>query len=263
LLLAIDCGLGSFIAVWREWYWGSLSGHELHKWIGYIIQFSFAALFSCWISGKTQFIAGKIALTYRTKLTDIALELETFKSIEGGAQRVQEDPYTYPTLLINFIVNCIRSVIMIVSFSIIILLSLPWYFLAFPFIYAIIATLVAAKIAQPLIKLNYDNQALEARFRATLEKAVYVLVYNNCYSLLSTTKNLTYFQSFYNQVTIIVPHIMLAALYFSYAITFGVFMQLAASMVEIINNLSFLINSFNDINKLIASRKRLVEIQVI
>ena len=48
--------------------------------------------------------------------------------------------------------------------------------------------------------------------------------------------------------------------YFSYKISFGVLMQCGASIGHIIDSLSYFINSFNDINRLISGHRRLKEI---
>ncbi len=160
---------------------------------------------------------------------------------------------------------------MIVSFSVIIALTLPTYYLIIPTLYTIIGTYIAAKIANPLINLNYINQVKEAAYRALLvyktrfeqKKDLYEEVYSNNYNLFIKTKHLNYFQNFYNQITIIIPHLLLAKLYFGAIISFGVLMQMASGMVELINQGSYLINSFSDINKLLASRKRLKELEII
>jgi ABC-type uncharacterized transport system fused permease/ATPase subunit len=40
-------------------------------------------------------------------------------------------------------------------------------------------------------------------------------------------------------------------------------MQVASSMAEIINNLSFILNSFSEINRFLSCRRRLKELQII
>jgi ABC-type uncharacterized transport system fused permease/ATPase subunit len=88
-------------------------------------------------------------------------------------------------------------------------------------------------------------------------------VHSNNYKLFVKTKYLQYFQSFYNQITVIIPHLILIGLYFTGRITFGIFMQVASSMAEIINNLSFILNSFSEINRFLSCRRRLKELQII
>lgn len=262
-LLLIDCALSGFIAEWRSWFWQSVADKQLHSFFIYILEFTVVALVDCFIVGYMGYRISMFALDQRSILTDKALTLNNHTSIEGGNQRVQEDCMSYPTIKINLIVGLIRSVIMIVVFGYILLSHLSAIYILVPVLYSVIGTGVAGYIAHPLIALNYVNQVVEAKFRQLLLPTVYNEVYQNNYNLFKTTKYLSYFQSFYNQITVIVPYVGLSSLYFSGKITFGIFMQVASSMIEIINNLSYLITSFNDINKLLSCRKRLKEINVI
>ena len=261
-LVLLDCGIGTYIAWWREGYWSSLSNKEFYLWGKYILEFIAAALLSCGVSGYSQYLISVISLYWRTKLTQKALKLD-YSRVEGHQQRIQEDCGRYPSILLSLIVALIRSVIMIVAFSYIILQHLSWYYLLIPLGYALIGTLLAGKIAFPLINLNYLNQVVEARFRQSLSHLNYLLAHRNNHQLFKKTKHLQYFQSFFNQITVIFPHLCLASLYFSGKIVFGVFMQVAAAMAEITNSLSVILLSFSDINNLISCHRRLRELRSI
>lgn len=261
-LILVDCSIGGFIANWRDAYWSSLSDKNLHKWTYLIFQFCIAALVSCFISGYSQYLISLVSLRVRTKLTRASYKLKN-TTTEGYSQRIQEDCMNYPLLYINLLTLFFRNTIMIVVFSYIILSHLSFYYLLIPVLYSLVGTFIAGKIASPLISLNYVRQVFEAKFRNELSKINYKNVHNNNYMLFKQTKYLQYFQSFYNQITIIFPHLLLAVLYFSGKITFGVFMQVAASILELTNALSTIINSFSDINNFISCRRRLREIKLI
>lgn len=261
--LLLDCALGGYIGFWREPFWASVGQKHLGLFIYYLSLFSIVALISCYINGKSTYLAGIIALEIRTKLTKKAFLLNNHGDIEGGSQRIQEDCFSYPTLMISLVGGLLRSIIMLIVFAIILLYRVEWYYLLIPVVYAIIGTLIAGKIAHPLIDLNYINQVAEAKFRQVLTKVNYLMVHRNNYNLFVTTKKLTYFQTFYNQITVIVPYIILSGLYFSSKITFGVFMQVASSMAEIINSMSYLINVFPDINRFLSCRRRLKEMRIL
>ncbi len=271
LLVVLDCALGAGIMYWREFFWSAVSDRNVVAFWRYTAYFVVMALGSCYVYGKTQFVLNKVALDIRSKLTSKALKMARYGSIEGGAQRVQEDCLVYPTLFLQLSSGIFRSIVMIVSFTIIICFALPAKYVILPILYAIIGTYIAARIAAPLINLNFINQVKEAAFRHMLSKrskmehklTVYDEVYVNNYSLFMKTKHLNYFQTFYNQVTVIIPYLLLAPLYFSAIISFGVLMQVASGMIEMINQASYLIYSFSDISKLLASRRRLKEIEII
>lgn len=262
ILLLVDISITGYISLWREWYWAAVSEHDLPKFIIYMIYFAIAALFSCFISGYSSYLISYTALCIRRKLTQKAFKLDYTKVI-AGEQRVQEDCLLYPQLMIQLITGIIRNTLTGIIFASIIWYQMGWWFLLFPFAYALIGTYIAHIIAKPLIHLNYINQNYEARFRQILTKLNYAVVHRNNYNLFTTTKRLSYFQNFYNQITVIIPYVVLAGSYFSLQITFGILMQVAASIAEVINSLSFFLNAFNDINKLISCRKRLQEIEVI
>lgn len=262
-LVLLECAIGGYIAIWREGYWDSLSRLNLSKWIWYVSQFIVLALLSCWLSGYSQYIINIISLRYRTQLTRKALQLDNHSKIEGGNQRVQEDCREYPLLLLGIINGLVRSIIMICAFAGIILYQLGAVYVLIPILYSVVGTLFAGWIAKPLTSLNYINQVLEAKFRQLLTKRNYKEVHRNNFHLFKKTKYLQYFQSFYNQIVMIVPHLLLVPLLFSAKITFGIFMQVTSSMVELISSLSFILNSFGDINRFLSCRRRLKELRII
>lgn len=262
VLTILECGLVGYIAYWREPFWDAVNTLNITKFIWYIGYFTIAALSACIISSYNQYIQSYTALIFRYRLSRKALKFKP-DLVEGQSQRIQEDCLSYPMLLINLSVGLFRNVSLLSVFIFILVSKLGLFYLILPIIYATIGTLLAAKLAKPLINLNYVNQVLEAKFRQILTKLNYAKVHKNNVILFKTTKHLAYFQYFYNQITVIIPYIILAPLYFSLKMTFGVFMQCASVMNSVIDCLSYFINSFNDINKLLSCRKRLKELEVI
>lgn len=263
LLVLVDCALGAFIGIWREWYWAALNNKEFYKWLFYIGEFSIAALLSCFVGGFSNYVGNRIGLQFRDELTEKALLLNNHINIEGGSQRVQEDCNSYPQLFIQLLTGLFRSIIMLGVFMTIIFIQLPYWYVIISVLYAVLGTLFAAKIAKPLINLNYLNQVFEAKFRQLLTKDSYLEVHNNNLTMFKKLKYLQYFQSFYGQITVIIPHILLLFVYFSGKITFGIFMQVAASIGELINNMSYFVNNFDVINRWLSCRKRLKELRII
>lgn len=260
--LVVDLFITGYIGFWRNVFWSSVENRDLLVFSWYLGYFVIAALMGCFVSGQAQYLINYLGIAYRYRLTRGALKLN-YDLIEGGRQRVQEDCANYPLLVLNLGYSAVRNLVLITIFSIIILLHLEWYYLLFPFVYVIIGTVFAKKIAKPLIFLNYLNQTLEARFRQTMMKLDYSKVHRNCISLFRTTKKLQYFQVFFNQITVIIPFLVLSVVYFAKKITFGTLMQCTSAMGSVIESSSFFINSFNDINRLLSCRKRLQELTLI
>jgi len=262
ILVLIDCSLGWYIGIWREWYWGAVEHKQIYDVAKYIAYFSIVALTSCFVSGYSEYLTSYSSLLIRRKLTIKALKSD-YHLIEGGPQRVQEDCLAYPALFIALLTGLMKNIINFIVFGIIMLSKIDLVYALLPIIYSLAGTAIATYIAYPLILLNYLNQNLEAKFRQVLNKINYAKVHRNNYNLFLSTKKLNYFQSFYNQVTVIIPYIILFPLYYVSKITFGGFMQVASAMHEVINSLSYIINVFSDINRFLSCRKRLKELNVI
>lgn len=273
-----ECLLVGFIGWWREFFWDAVEKKELHNFFVLIAQFTGAALGICIISGYTTYLISFISLLIRTDLTKKALKCP-YDTIEGGEQRVQEDCHSYPYYGLSLLVNTLRNILILGTFAVIIVIQVGATYLWIPVVYTMVGTGVACKIALPLIRLNYDMQVVESAFRRWVQKRTWIkysdvftkLEFMQAYykvfkvnkNLFITTKKLSYFQSFYNQITVIVPYLILFSLYFSGKIVFGVFMQVASSMNHVIDSLSYIINSFNDINNWLSCRRRLKELGVL
>ncbi len=269
-LVVLECiGVG-YIGIWREGFWQAVETKATSIFIWKLGEFVLVALGLCLIAGYSQFLVNKIALLMRTKLTNKSMHMP-YKSIEGGAQRIQEDCFNYPWLGLTLFTGLLRSTINVGTFSIIIGYQLGVYYLLIPIGYTIVGTIIAHYFAKPLINLNYIHQCVEATFRAKLTELTnkkkkmgfYQECYDNYMNLAVTTKKLNYFQSFYNQITVVVPYIIIAPLYFGSKILFGTFMQVASAMNHVIESMSYIINSYDMINNWLSCRRRLKEMGVI
>lgn len=262
LLLLLDCSLVGFIAFWREGFWTAVEQRHLIQFGWYLGSFSIVALLSCFVGGYQQYLINYATLVWRSKLTRKAFKLKD-KTVEGHEQRVQQDCLDYPSLIFNLSIGLLRNIINGCVFVYILITRLGFIYLILPIVYVIIGTLLASFIAKPLVSLNYINQVAEAKFRRLLTKMNYSAAYKNNINLAKRTKYLSYFQSFYNQITVIVPYIILYPVYFSSKIVFGTFMQCASAMNSVIDGLSFIINSFDSINKMRSCHRRLKEIKIL
>lgn len=262
LLTIFECSLIGYIGWWRDGFWSSVSEKQEVKFWLYISYFCIAALSICYISAKNDYLRNYLSLVFRTKLTRIALKKLHVK-LEGLNQRVQEDCLKYPSILIDFIYGLFKNLLILGIALYLLLKALPIIYLVIPLIYSIFGTMIASYLAYPLVALNYINQVFEARFRELLNKRLYAKVYRNNYNLFIRTKKVSYFQYFYGQITVIVPYLLLAGAYFNSVIVFGVFMQCAALINQIIECLSYFINSINSINLWLSCRRRLKELGVL
>lgn len=262
IMTLIECSMGGFIGFWREYFWSAVSNHQHSTFVLYLVYFSIAALIACLVSGYGQYLANYASLVLRHKLTRKAFKLKDCR-VENLPQRIQEDCFSYNQLMIGLIVGYVRNITMFIVYGYILIHQLGGIYLTYPILYTILGTLIAMRLAKPLVNLNYINQNVEAKFRQYLTKVNYASVHRNNHNLFKTTKYLQYFQSFYGQISVIIPYIILAPAYFSFKITFGILMQASAAINTIIECLSFTITSFNDFNRFLSCRRRLKEIRLI
>lgn len=258
----VDLGVTAYITYWREVFWSAVEHRQLTTFIWHMIYFAIAAGVSCLMVGLVGYWISLLALNIRKHLTHKLINAQIPK-IEGIEQRIQEDCRDYPLLAITLLQTYLVAIITSVFYITVLVQAVGWVYLLFPFGYVLISTLTGYKIAKPLIALNYLNQVKEAAFRRMLDSEHYHIVHDNNRQLYRKTKHLTYFQSFYSQVNVILPYIILASLYFSAKISFGVLMQIANVLSSLTDSLGTLITSFDKVNKFLSCRKRLKELRII
>lgn len=258
LLALLEIGLTFYLAGWRETFWSAIETRQLDTFYEYLGYFCVVALTLCFSTSYAQYILQRLALLKRTKLFRVVLK-KKWGDIEGGRQRVQQDCLDVPQLQYRLYTGLLKTfVLMIVYATIVCRLGVNYLF--FPAVYAILSTVVCFYLAKPLINLNYNNQVAEAKLRETLTKRDYGKAYRNNVKLFQAIKYLGYCQVFFGQMTVVIPYIFLAPLYFAGSINLGMLIMVASAMNSFIDCLSYFMNSFTDINKYLSCSKRLKEL---
>src|SRR5574340_667075 len=191
-----------------------------------------------WLTGR--FLADwvKDQAHYRMQLLD--------RGTDNPDQRIAEDLRLFVDLTLTLGLGLISSVVTLVSFvSILWLLSgnlqigafcIPGYMVWVALIYAIVGTWLTHVIGRPLIGLDFNQQRFEADFRFSLvrlrENSEGVALYRgeaeelerfherfgavirNWWGLMLKQKQLTWFTSFYEQLALIFPYVVVAPRYF-------------------------------------------------
>lgn len=271
ILSLLEIVLSGYIGIWRESFWQAVSQYNLHIFIIKVVEFTLAALTICFVSSYGSYLISIISLHYRKQLTFKSLHLP-YEKIEGGEQRIQEDCNNYPFYLLSLSVGIIKNIVLLIVYMSIIWYQIGSLYIFYPAIFVITCTIIAYKIAKPLIGLNYQNQCVEAEFRrnlltfkgkVTIITSKFAEVCQNNLNVFKATKNLNYFQNFYNQIVIIASYLIIAPLYFKHLILFGVFMQIGNLIGALIDMLSYILNQFSVINSLLSCKKRLKELKII
>ena len=221
--------------------------------------------------------------------------LENFdERTDNPDQRIQEDVASLVSGSLDLSIGLLSSITTFVSF-IYILWTLsghftvnlgswgkfvvPGYLVWVSIIYSIIGTFLAFKVGYPLVGLNFEQQRREANFRfAAIDLRshaenvalyrgeaqqrgilgrLFESVLNNWYAIILRQKLLLWFTAGYNQVSVILPLLVVLPNYFNKVFKLGGLMQALRAFTQIQDALSFFINSYTTIASWRATLQRL------
>lgn len=259
MLSILEILLSMYLTEWSAKFWNYVEHKDFHGFLIQIGVFSVVALAFCIVNAWAGYYITMCAIKWRQVLNKKALILQGCGA-ENTNQRIQQDSSDYPALMLNVIFGLGKAVVYIVVFSAMLIINYSVIYLLIITSYAIVSTMIARYIAKPLIVLNYKTQQAEATYRNNLTESNFNSCIDIMFGLAIKTKKLSYFQTLYGQIAVILPIIIVAPAYFGSALTLGGLMQATRIMGTVTENMSYGINSFNQINMLLSCRKRLDEI---
>jgi putative ATP-binding cassette transporter len=157
---------------------------------------------------------------------------------------------------------------------------LPGYLVWVALAYAVLGTWLTHGIGRKLIQLDFNQQRYEADFRYSLvrvrENSEGIALYrgeaqenaalrgrfgpviSNWWALMLKQKQLTWFTSFYGQLAIIFPYVVVAPRFFAGTITLGVIFQTASAFGQVQGALSWFIGAYTSFAQWKATVDRLI-----
>jgi putative ATP-binding cassette transporter len=262
MLSILEILLSMYLTEWSNKFWTYVEHKDFHGFLIQIGVFSAVALAFCAVNAWAGYFITMCAIKWRRNLNDRTSSIPR-KDIENLNQRIQQDAADYPNLMLNVVFGVGKAFVYIIVFGAMLIINYNIFYLLIITSYAIVSTMIARNIAKPLITLNYKTQQAEATYRNELTTSNFDKCIDIMFGLAIKTKKLSYFQTFYGQVAIILPILIVAPAYFGSALTLGGLMQATRIMGTLTENMSYGINSFNQINMLLSCKKRLSEIGVI
>jgi putative ATP-binding cassette transporter len=212
-------------------------------------------------------------------------------------QRIQEDLNQFTSLTIGLCMGVLNAVVTLVSF-VGILWSLsgefsfhlggteyfvPGFMVWMALLYCAAGSLITFYIGRPQIKLNFQQQRVEADFRhhlvrvreysesialdhgETVERAHldtrFTAVLANYLKLLKAQKNLVWFNSFFGQAAVVFPMIVAAPRFFSGAIQLGTLMQINSAFGRVQDALSWFVDNYSSLATWRATTDRLTSFE--
>ncbi|WP_295953667.1 ABC transporter ATP-binding protein/permease [Rhodoferax sp.] len=212
-------------------------------------------------------------------------------------QRIQEDLNQFTGLTIGLCMGVLNSVVTLVSFvGILWKLSgdfsfhfggseyfVPGFMVWMALLYCLAGSIITFYIGRPQIKLNFQQQRVEADFRhhmvrvreysesialdhgEKVERAHlnmrFGAVLVNYLKLLKAQKRLIWFNSFFGQAAVVFPFIVAAPRFFSGAIQLGTLMQISSAFGRVQDSLSWFVDNYSSLATWRATTDRLTSFE--
>ncbi|GAC1036317.1 ABC transporter ATP-binding protein/permease [Pseudomonas sp. No.117] len=279
-------GLSVALNTWYRYFYDALQNRDLAAFIRLMLYFCGLAASAILLAVYRLYLTQALTINWRRWLTEkhfgLWLSERNYYHLEreGGAdnpdQRLTEDIRDFAETTLSLGLGFIRTVVSLVSFSVILFgisgditlfgITIPAYMFWAALIYAAIGTWLTHLIGRRLIGLYNQQQRYEADLRFGLirvrEKAESVAlfrgeanehrrlldrfgyVWGNYHLLMNYTKRLTFFTAGYSQIAIIAGFVLAAPRYFSGKIQLGDLMQINSAFGNVQESLSWFVDAY-------------------
>jgi vitamin B12/bleomycin/antimicrobial peptide transport system ATP-binding/permease protein len=287
-LTLLNSGVSVVFSYLGKDFWNALSAkntvefyHVLSKYVG-------ALLVGAPIVTLYKFQRERLAIHWREWMTDRTLQLyeenrvyyalERGRQVDNPDQRICEDVKSFTSFSLQLFLTIVTSIIDLVSFSFILFSIYPQLFIAIV-AYAAFGTVTTTWLGKDLVRLNYDQLSKEANFRYSLVRwrenaesiAFYAgedlegkvlgerlkVVVENAREIINNQRNLEFFTNGYRFMIQLLPVAVVAPRYFAGAIELGVISQSVGAFNHILNDLSIIVNQFEQLSRFSAGIDRL------
>ena len=198
--------------------------------------------------------------------------------VDNPDQRLAEDVRSFTQYSLTLFMTVAISVIDLTAFSVVLYTIEPKLFVSI-IGFAFFGTLATWLLGRDLVRLNFQRLSREADFRYSLvrlrENAESIAFFRGehtegrevrrrfdgvlatLYQVIGTQRNLEFFTVSYNYLTWILPVVVIAPQYMEGLVELGVVQQAANAFGHILDDLSLIINEFEDLSAFSASIDRL------
>jgi len=234
------------------------------------------------------FVRKKLGINWRLWLTTHFLgkyfenrayyHINDDKSIDNPDQRISQDISSFTVTSLGFLSILFFSLVQLISF-VGILWSISVTLVLVLVGYAVIGTLVTMFFGKRLINLNFQQLRREADFRYGLvhirDNVESIAFYRgedreknqvkerlqeaigNLRMLIGWERNLEFFTKGYEYLILVLPIVVMAPMYFSGQIKFGVVTQAEGAFIQVLGALSIIVSQFEQLSNFAAGITRL------
>jgi len=257
---------------WRAW----MTGHYLTR----------------WLSNQA---------FYRLELARFASQPDAdgtpARNPDNPDQRIQEDIKQFTSDTIALSMGLLNAVVTLASFVGILwslsggfaftlggtAFDIPGFMVWMALLYCMAGSVLTHYIGRPQIKLNFEQQRLEADFRHHMVRvreyseaialdrgeaversqldARFGRVLGNYLTLIKKQKNLVWFTSFFGQAAVVFPFLVAAPRFFSGAIQLGNLMQISSAFGQVQGALGWFVDSYSNLASWRATTDRLTSFE--
>lgn len=218
-------------------------------------------------------------------------------SPDNPDQRIQEDLNLFTSYSISLSMGLLNALVTLVSFVGILWglsgsfgftlggesFSIPGFMVWMAVLYCLFGSIITHYIGRPLIKLNFQQQRLEADFRHHLVRVReysesialdrgevverqqldgrFASVIGNYFRLIKQQKNLTWFTVGFGQAAVVFPFVVAAPRFFSGAIQLGELIQISSAFGRVQDSLSWLVDNYSSLASWRATADRLTSFE--
>lgn len=219
---------------------------------------------------------------YQLELARFGTQPNVNHNPDNPDQRIQEDINQFTSYTISLSMGLLNAVVTLASFVGILWglsggfsfsvqgteYTIPGFMVWMAVLYCLVGSVLTHYIGRPQIKLNFEQQRLEADFRhhmvrvreysesIALDRGEAVervqlntrfdKVLGNYLHLIKAQKNLVWFTSFFGQAAVVFPFVVAAPRFFSGAIQLGELMQISSAFGQVQGALSWFVDSYSN-----------------
>lgn len=266
-------GMSTAFLEWRTFFYNNVQAYNSKNiYLGLLI-FTGLALVYVFIYGLTSFYTRYLEFGCRQFLYEKFSPLASLfheKGIANTEQRIQDDTLRFSKTSIALLKALLDSSVRLPIFLFILASTAKAWMIAVVLIYAIVGTILSRKVANKLIVAEYTQESLEAKLRRDIIVSIdkksnmptLKEIMGNWNELALRQKYLSYYTSFYGQISVIFPFVMLIPMFLSKTILLGTLFATASAIEQVLGSLSVFVDSRDLVVDLSMTTRRLKELEI-